>query len=236
MHELVLDGPGMNALGSAMMNHILSELETAGGAPVLLRGEGRALSAGLDLKEVAGLDPAGLRTYLELLERMTAALFDYPGPIVAAITGHAIAGGCVLAQCCDIRIASDNPKIRIGLNELTLGVHLPPVVMATMSWRIPVAHRSVVLLEAGLHSPTEALRLGLVDAIVADAEAEAWARLEHLANVPPIVFGPTKRALRHGVTAVSDEANRHFFEEDLPSSWASADLRQRIAAIFSRKR
>src|SRR5689334_8594507 len=101
MFEITLNGPGKNALGTEMMRWILARLDEAAGRPVLLTGAGDALSAGLHLREVAGLDAAGMLAFLRLLEACMSALYLYPGPTVAAVNGHAIAGGCVLVECCD---------------------------------------------------------------------------------------------------------------------------------------
>ena len=95
MHEVILEGPGKNALGSALMRKLLDALQHAAGEPVLLRGAGDAFCAGLNLKEMAGLDAAGMQRFLALLEDMVRMLYEYPGPTVAAVNGHAVAGGCV---------------------------------------------------------------------------------------------------------------------------------------------
>ena len=72
---------------------------------MLLTGDGDAFSAGLNLKEVASLDAPGMERFLATLEKMVTTLFEYPGPTIAWVNGHAIAGGCVLALCCDHRVA-----------------------------------------------------------------------------------------------------------------------------------
>ena len=119
MVEIVMNGPAKNALGSQMMTWLLERLGQANGEPVLLTGAGDAFSAGLNLKEVAALDPEGMAGYLRLLERCMSALYQYPGPTVALVNGHAIAGGCVLAAAADRRIAADTPTARIGASERT---------------------------------------------------------------------------------------------------------------------
>src|SRR5436190_21503186 len=126
MFEITMEGPAKNALGTAMMTFLLDQLREAAGRPVLLSGSGDAFSAGLSLKEVASLDAEGMLGFLGLLERCMSALYLYPGPTVALVNGHAIAGGCVLTLCCDYRISTSSPRTRIGLNEVALGVRFPP--------------------------------------------------------------------------------------------------------------
>src|SRR5881227_3909428 len=130
MIEITLNGPGKNALGSTMMQFVIDGLAAARGEPVLLTGTGDALSAGLDLREVASLDAAGIARFLELLATMTSALYTYPGPLVALVNGHAIAGGCIVAMACDWRVAPRGVKMKMGLNEVALGLRYPPAIMA----------------------------------------------------------------------------------------------------------
>src|SRR6202042_707140 len=189
--EILLEGPAKNALGTRTMTHLLDRLRDAAGAPVLLRGAGDSFSAGLNLREVAALDERGMERFLRQLEECFAALYLYPGPTVACINGHAIAGGCVLALCCDHRVASSAPEIKIGLNEVALGLRFPPRTLAIVRDRVPRRHRAEVFLGAGLFSPARALDLGLLDEVVDDAPAVAHARLAALAAHPAKAYADT---------------------------------------------
>jgi enoyl-CoA hydratase len=231
--EIVLSGPGKNALGTALMSRVREELRRAGGRPVLLRGEGDAFSAGLNLKEVGGLDPDGMRRFLGLLEDLVLDLYTYPGPIVASINGHAIAGGCVLALTCDHRIVADNPKLRMGLNEVAIGVRYPPRVMALVRDRVPRQALERVVLGAGLHPPERALELGLVDEI-SGAPDVARARLAELARHPADAYQAAKRALREDVLGPTPEAAARFEHDDLPV-WTSERTKAQINAILGSK-
>jgi enoyl-CoA hydratase/carnithine racemase len=232
--EIILSGPGKNALGTALMAKVREELTRAGGQPVLLRGEGDAFSAGLNLKEVSGLDPDGMRRFLGLLEDLVLDLYNYPGPVVASINGHAIAGGCVLALACDLRIAAENPKLRIGLNEVALGVRYPPRVMALVRDRVPRRALERVVLGAELHPPERARALGLVDEISAEPESVARARLAELARHPADAYQAAKRALREDVLRPTREAAARFENDDLPV-WTSERVKAQIRAMLGSK-
>ena len=231
MIEIVLSGPGKNALGTSLMSKLRAELKQARPSPVLLRGDGGCFSSGLDLKEVAGLAPAQMRNFLTLLEDLTRELYEYPGPAVAFVNGHAIAGGCVLALCCDHRVASSEPRIRIGLNEVALGVRFPPRVMALAKNRVPRRALERVLLGAELHDPEQALKLGLVDEIGGDAESLARERLAALSRHPPEAYAAAKHSLRHGLLEPTAGERSRFEREDLPV-WTSEAVRSKIRALF----
>jgi enoyl-CoA hydratase/carnithine racemase len=233
--ELTIEGPGRNALGTDVMRRLLAGLAEAGGRPLLLRGAGETFSAGLDLKEVAGLDAPGTERYLLLLDDLIDALYGYAGPTVAAVNGHAIAGGCVLALCCDLRIMADDPKLRIGLNEVALGLEFPPKILALARARLSRRWIDRVLLEAGLHPPAAAHELGLVDELAPDSLAVARARLATLAGHAPGVYAATKRTLRAGALDLSEAARRHFRDAVVPA-WCGAETKARIRAVLERKR
>lgn len=234
--EIRMEGPGKNALGTAMMDHLLERLEQAGGAPVLLTGAGDAFSAGLNLKEVGALDAPGMEAFLRKLEALISALYTYPGPTAAAVNGHAIAGGCVLALCCDHRALRSDAAIRVGLNEVALGLRFPPATLRMVRERVASPHLTEVLLGAGLHAPDGALRLGLVDEVVADPLAAARERLAAYAANPAPAYAAAKAALRGTTLMPPSHAGSYedAFQDMLPA-WSSDDLKQRIAAALKKR-
>ena len=231
---ITLQGPGKNALSTAMMTHVIEQLRNAAGAPVLLTGGAGAFSAGLDLKEVSSLDSGGMAAFLQLLEDCMTALYLYPGPTAAAVNGHAIAGGCVLTLCCDARVATDDASVKIGLNEVALGLRFPPRVLSIVRARVPRSHEDVVLLGAGLHAPADALRYGLVDELAADPVAAAHARLQALAAHPPEAYARTKHDLRGSADSLASNAEVKSWIERSTPIWTSPDLRTRIAALLKK--
>jgi enoyl-CoA hydratase len=233
VYELKISGHGKNALGTELMTKLLAQLAEADGKPLLLTGEGDAFSAGLNLKEVASLDADGMRAFLSLLQDLTDRLFDYPGPTVALVNGHAIAGGCVLALCCDYRVAANVPRAKIGLNELALGLQFPPRLLRLLGHQLtgPVLER--VVLSAQLFDPQGALAAGLLDEVSADAEAVARARLEALAAIPADAYAAGKAALRAGLTVSDPAEERHFLESVVPA-WITPELKTKLSAVLKR--
>ncbi len=233
MHEIRMDHPAKNALGTDLVEWLEGKLDEAAGEPVLLTGTGDAFCAGLNLKEVAGHDPSGMEAMIRRVDGLAAALFDYPAPTVALVNGHAIAGGCVLTQCCDFRVAVDEPSARIGLNEVALGVCFPPVILAILRHRIPATNREDVLLGAQLYPPGEALARGLLDVVSADAGTVARKWLEKASTHPRETYAATKAILHGGVTDVSREEERRFVEDEL-SIWTSDEVRRRVLAVLEK--
>lgn len=232
MVEIVLEGPAKNALSSELMERARAQLAAAGGRPVLLTGAGDAFSAGLNLKELVDLDEAGMSRFLGLLGGLLSDLFHYPGPTVALVNGHAIAGGCLVALACDVRVAVADPRARIGLNEVALGLRFPPGALKLVQHRIGAPWAEHVMLGSALYSPEEAQRVGLIDEVSPEAGSVARSRLEALAALPSVAYSATKRDLRGGVSIVSDD-DQVFHEEVLPL-WTGPELKQRIRAFLGR--
>jgi enoyl-CoA hydratase/carnithine racemase len=234
MYELVISAPGKNALTIPVLESLADGLEKAAGQPVLLTGAGDAFSTGLNLKELAGLDAPGVRRLLADLEALVESLFTHPAPTVALVNGHAIAGGCVLALCCDFRIAAADPRIRIGLNEVALGLPFPPKTLAMVRARLPPAAARRVILGAELHAPAAAKELGLVDEVSGDARGLAIGRLEALARHPHAAYARVKAALQAKALDVS-EGERRAHEEGAVPLWTSEETRSRLAAVLERR-
>lgn len=232
MRTITLSAPGKNALSTQLMTWVVDQLAQAGGEALFVTGAGDAFSAGLNLKELVTLSPSGMERFLEALEAMVDALYGYPGPIAAFVNGHAIAGGCIVALACDLRIGLASDTARIGLNEVPLGLRFPPKTWRMVKHRLSPPALERVVLEGGLYPPAQALRLGLLDEVVA-TESEARAMAERLASSPPDAYARAKHALRSGALDVTDEERRQYLNEVLPT-WSSGDLKSRIEAKLRR--
>lgn len=234
MVDIVLSGPGKNALGTPVMKKALEDLRAAQGQPVLLKGDGNVFSAGLNLKEIAMLEPEGLTAFLSLFDELVVALLRHEAPTVACVNGHAIAGGCVLMLACDLRVAANDDAARIGLNEVAIGLVFPPRVTKLAKSRLAPSHLARVLLEAGLYSPAEALRLGLVHEVADDAEATARKLLAKLGEHPRHAYAETKRDLNRPVLELDAEELAAFEARVLPH-WTSPELRQTVAMALMKR-
>ena len=137
-------------------------------SPVVLTGTGRRFSAGLDLDEHFRLfagDPAAVGSWFAGYRATNMRLFTYPRPTVAAINGHAFAGGLITAAVCDHRIAVTG-EASFGLNEVPIGIPMPAVYVRMLSyaWGEPVAARTSLLGE--IFTPVQAHALGMVRELV----------------------------------------------------------------------
>jgi enoyl-CoA hydratase/carnithine racemase len=233
MREIVLSSRKKNATSTATLEALARDLASAAGEPILLSGAGDVFSAGLDLEEVAELDLLRARRLIEALEAAVEALFTYPAPTVALVNGHAIAGGCVLVLCCDHRVATSNPKARIGLNEVAAGLVFPPKTLAMVRARLTAAQAEQAVLGARLLDPASARDAGLVDEVAADPRAVALARLETLVRHPLDAYARAKRALR-GRALVLGDAERRALEEEIVPRWASEETRAAARRLLGR--
>lgn len=230
--QITLSGPGKNSLSTSLMLRALDEVSRAKDAPIFLTGDGDDFSAGLNLKEVSTLDVGGMTTFLTALEDLVKALYEHPAPVVGYINGHAIAGGCVLALCCDVRVMTNREGARIGLNEVALGLRFPPLTFSMVRSRLTALSLERVLLEAGLYRADEARHLGLIDVI--GSEAEARSILATMASYPRDIYAATKLLLRPRLDIA--EADRTKFREETIPYWASPERRAALLSVLEKKR
>ncbi|RZK50849.1 MAG: enoyl-CoA hydratase/isomerase family protein [Pedobacter sp.] len=132
---------------------------------VILTGQGHFFSAGLDLIALYNLSEAETEQFWIRFLNLSAQLVAFKKPLVAAINGYSPAGGCVLALACDARVMAKGNYI-IGLNEVPVGIIVPPSIFDVYSFWIGKAAAARALLEGKLFNPEEALQVGLVDEIV----------------------------------------------------------------------
>lgn len=170
----------------------LAELHDADA--IVLTGAGRAFSAGVDLKRLLDSTPGEVDEFLHALDTGLLALYDYPRPAVAAVNGHAIAGGCILVQACDYRVMAGGT---IGVAELRVGLPFPTAPLEI--FRTAVGARAAELVLTGRTvGPDVALTVGMVDEVVApdDLLDVALAMATHLGHIPRSTFAHTREQLR----------------------------------------
>jgi enoyl-CoA hydratase len=214
------------------LSGLLDELGDA--AAAVITGQGSVFSAGLDLPALVEVDRAALRGFMERFDELILRLFELPQPLIAAVNGHAIAGGCVLALQADVRIAAAR-DLRIGLNETQLGIALPAVVLETLRWQVPGTSLPAIALEGRLFAPREALQVGLLHDVVPEAELldRAMQRAKALAALPPLGVRQVKAALRRPV-ADAIRAHRSAQSQVWLEGWFSPAGQKTLRAAIER--
>jgi len=196
----------VSALDLELCEAITSTFRDFTTGAVVLTGTGKVFSAGVDLWRVLDGGPPYVRAFLPALVSAFEAVFTCPVPVVAAVNGHAIAGGCVLAAACDHRFMTTAPA-GIGVPELLVGVPFPSPALEIVEYAAgPQAARRAVLT-GELYQPDKALAIGLVDELV-DPEALVAQAISHathlLSSVPADTFRLTKREWTSRVTRTRD--------------------------------
>lgn len=165
-----------NALGPEVVEALAEEFGDGDG-PTVLTGEGRVFSAGLDLVKLDSLDHDGMADFLERFNVLMTRALTARYPLVAAVNGHAVAGGCVLAMACDERIGVDG-DFKVGMNELAVGLTLPAVVVEILRGKLDHRTAHEVILRGCLYSPARARDRGLLDRLAEDSGAALDAACE----------------------------------------------------------
>lgn len=200
----------------------------------VLSGQGKIFSAGADLVRAIKEPEDYMTRYFPALVELFKSVFEFPKPVVAAVNGHAIAGGCVLAACCDYRLMVANRGL-IGIPELLVGVPFPAIAMEVIRSCVNPADFHRMVYRAETFTADRALRIGLVDEVVDEGKIldSAQAVAEQLATIPPDVFLLTKRQLRRPITASLD-ADASGYNQAVEKNWNSKTTRLRIEQYVER--
>jgi enoyl-CoA hydratase len=177
------------------------ELRGSDAKAVLLTGQGKIFSAGVDLKRLSEGGADYIRKLLPVLHKLYDTVFYHPKPVVAAINGHAIAGGCVLACCADRRIMAREGG-RIGVTESLVGVPFPALAFEILRFAVPPRHLPEFTLSGATYATDAALQRGWIDEIAKPGELieDAIAVAQELALLSPAAYAQTKMQIRQAVT------------------------------------
>jgi enoyl-CoA hydratase len=201
---------------------------------VVIAGSGRIFSAGVDLVRLIDGGTPYIRKFLPVLSAMFATVFSHPKPVVAAINGHAIAGGCVFACAADRRIMARGAG-RIGVTELLVGVPFPPIAMEIMRRATAPRYFEDALFSGATFPPQDAVARGFVHEI---AESEmlldrAIASAKTLAALPSAAFALTKRQTRQSAFTRS-AGSAEVTDSEIEEIWTSPETLARIRNYVAR--
>lgn len=212
----------------------IAELSVSDARAVILTGTGSIFSAGVDLFRLIEEGPEYAERFVAALTPMFLDLFTLGKPVVAAVNGHAIAGGGILAMLADRRLMAAGGG-RIGIPELVVGVPFPPAALEMLRFAVPIPVLQSLVYSGRTVTAEEALAAGIIDETVEPesltTRAEEAAR--HLASLPPAAFRLTKRQLRD----IAADRARSFsskYDDEMLAIWKSAEAHARIREYLAK--
>lgn len=190
---LKFQSPPVNTLTRELLKELHQKVRVLQGdeqvkAVVLTSGVQKVFSAGLNLHELHTTDVDKLKSYLDLVQKTFLSLYPFPKPLVAAMTGHSPAGGLWLALTCDFRIAVDDGRFKMGLNEAIIGIIAPFFFAEPLAHCVGPRNAEKMLQLGMLVTPKEALNIGLVDELRSTPEEAEKAAVEVASQFAAIPF------------------------------------------------
>jgi enoyl-CoA hydratase len=215
-----------------LLTESFQKLDQSGMSAVVVTGQARIFSAGVDLLRLIDGGVPYIRQFLPTLTAMLATVFSYPRPVVAAVNGHAIAGGCVLACAADHRLMGRDAG-RIGVTELAVGVPFPCVALEIMRCAASPRYFEDTIFSAATYTPEQAVERGLINETMPIDELlpRAIAHAKSLAALPASAFAVTKRQTRAlALERIANDAER----EEIDQIWIAPETLARIRDYVAR--
>lgn len=232
-----MNRPPVNALAKEFLGDLRARIESApreGAKAIVLSGSPGRFSAGFDLPLLLGLNREEIaKTWRELYAFLRATALS-PIPIVAAITGHALAGGVVITIFCDRRVMAVG-DYKFGMNEVQVGIRIPPVVMQGVRRLVGPRIAEHLAVTGPVVSPQQALQFGLVDELVEPSlvvgRAVEWC--QQFVALPEEAVRFTRNKARADLVAIFEDQLSP--EEDVfTTSWFSPSTQEHVRAVVER--
>lgn len=208
LHEIKRD-PGMHGLVLSSSSH-------------------KFFSIGFDIPNLFELDKEDFKHFYRAYNQACLDLYTLPKPTVAAVTGHAIAGGCILALCCDYRYIAEGRRL-MGLNEVKLGVPIPYVGDSILRSITSERNATEIMYGGEFYQPAELLQMGVVDQVlpIEQLKEKTVEKVNLLGAFPREAFAMIKR---NRVEAVEEQILSRLEEKQLyfVECWYSEEGRKRI--------
>jgi enoyl-CoA hydratase len=233
-----LDKPRGNAIDEALIEELIAAADRVAAddavrGVLLASAHDRLFCPGFDLQALSEYDRPAMERFIRRFAHLVATLYGLPQPLVAALAGHAVAGGCIVALCADWRVLRTGGA-QIGFNEGRVGVAMPgPVTVVLRATLAPPMVTRVALLGRNFEG-AEALAVGLCDELHdADGfEAHCLTRLHEFTDKAPHALRLTKRYLR-APTLAAIRADDPTQVEEFLAAWFSPATRARINAVLA---
>ena len=213
----------------------LADLQTDTCRAVVITGTGSSFSAGVDLVKLTQGGQEYVARFLPVMDRLFHAVLTFPKPVVAAVNGHALAGGCIIAACCDHVVMADGNG-QVGVTELVVGVPFPMLPLEIVRARLSPKDGRDLVYSARSVWPREAQALGLVDEVVspADLVPRALEAAGRLAAIPAVSFALTKRAF---AAPILDRVKATTaINADVVEAWQGEEVLSAVRAFLDRRR
>ena len=225
---------GPNLLSVTRAKELIAELNYDECKAVILMGNEKVFSAGLNLKDLMGAkDPKEVALIFGTLADLLKSFREFPGPVISIVGGHAIAGGCLIALASDYRYGMFGMH-RMGLNEMAIGIDLPPDMLSIISHSISRENLFEVATQCKMYSPKQAYKKGLINEYIGNpflgkkrATSEALKRAKKLAGFYINAGEPfvrLKQSLMH---------DTEFDYEILINNWFSPETQAKIKKVMS---
>jgi len=233
--EIRINRGKVNALNEQVIEELAGCFERLAVDPqvraVLLTADGPFFSFGFDIPEFLGYSKESFARFAKKFTGLYTNLFEYPKPVVAALNGHAIAGGCMLSLACDYRIMVSG-KARISLNEITFGSSVFGSSAAMLKFIVGGRNAQAILYDGAMYSAEEALKLGMIDQVSTPDRLIDEARIlaKRLGEIDPNAFTSVKALLRSPVAEEMRAKDTHSVQEFI-EIWYSANTWQKLQTI-----
>ena len=225
---------GPNLLSVSRAKALIAELNYDECKAVILMGNEKVFSAGLNLKDLmSAKDPKEVSLIFGTLRDLLVSFREFPGPVISIVGGHAIAGGCLIALASDYRYGMFGMH-RMGLNEMAIGIDLPPDMLSIISHSIGRENLFEVATQCKMYTPKQAYKKGLINEYIGNpfigkkrATSEALKRAKKLASFyinAGAPFTRLKQSLMH---------DTDFDYEILISNWFSSETQAKVKKVMS---
>ena len=237
VRELRLNLPPANALSGDLITALLRALGAAahdGPKALVLSGSPGMFSAGLDVPQLLTLDRSAMNTVWREFYALLGIMASSPIPIAAAVTGHAPAGGTVLAIFCDWRVAAEG-NWKLGLNEVQVGLPLPPLIYSALRRLVGTRNAEHLAVSGRIMSPAEARDLGMVDELapleLVVPRAVAWC--ESLLQLPRFAMETTRKKARADLIELCEKGMAHEVAM-VADQWWNEETQSVLRGLVSR--